>query len=37
MTQKYILFLPELPRTDNDKLSRKLIMKQCAALLAELN
>jgi acyl-CoA synthetase (AMP-forming)/AMP-acid ligase II len=33
---KHVLFLPEMPRTDNGKLSRKLIMEQCAAILAEL-
>ncbi len=37
MVPKHILLLPELPRTVNGKLSRKLIMEQCAALLAELN
>lgn len=37
MTPKHVLFLPALPRTANGKLSRKLIMEQCAALLAELN
>ncbi|HEY8095474.1 MAG TPA: class I adenylate-forming enzyme family protein [Methylobacter sp.] len=37
MVPKHVLFLPELPRTTNGKLSRKLIMEQCAALLAELN
>ena len=37
MAPKHVLFLPELPRTANGKLSRKLIMEQCAALLAELN
>ena len=37
MVPKHILFLPELPRTANGKLSRKLVMEQCTALLAELN
>lgn len=37
MVPKHVLLLSELPRTDNGKLSRKLIMQQCAALLAELD
>ncbi|MGZ8915531.1 MAG: class I adenylate-forming enzyme family protein [Methylobacter sp.] len=37
MVPKHVLLLPELPRTVNGKLSRKLIMEQCVALLAELN
>lgn len=37
MVPKHVLLLPELPRTDNGKLSRKLIMEQCGALLAEFN
>lgn len=37
MVPKHVLFLSELPRTANGKLSRKLIKEQCAALLAELN
>jgi len=36
MVPKYVLILPELPRTDNGKLSRKLMLQQCAALLAQL-
>lgn len=36
MVPKHVLLLPELPRTDNGKLSRKLIMEQCGALLAKL-
>ncbi|MDD1605632.1 MAG: acyl--CoA ligase [Methylococcaceae bacterium] len=36
MVPKHVLLLPELPRTANGKLSRKLIMEQCSALLAEL-
>jgi long-chain acyl-CoA synthetase len=30
MVPKHVLLLPELPRTPNGKLSRKLIMEQCA-------
>lgn len=37
MVPKHVLLLPELPRTVNGKLSRKLIMEQFVALLAELN
>ena len=37
MVPKHVLLLPQLPRTVNGKLSRKLIMEQCVALLAELN
>jgi long-chain acyl-CoA synthetase len=36
MVPKHVLFLSELPRTVNGKLSRKLILEQYAALLAEL-
>jgi amino acid adenylation domain-containing protein len=36
MVPKHVLLLSELPRTANGKLSRKLIMEQCGALLAEL-
>jgi long-chain acyl-CoA synthetase len=36
MIPKHVLLLPELPRTTNGKLSRKLIMEQCEALLAKL-
>ncbi|MDO9170150.1 MAG: class I adenylate-forming enzyme family protein [Methylobacter sp.] len=36
MVPKHVLLLSELPRTINGKLSRKLIMEQCATLLAEL-
>ena len=37
MVPKHVLLLPELPRTVNGKLSRKLIMEQCAELLTELD
>jgi long-chain acyl-CoA synthetase len=33
MVPKHVLLLPELPRTVNGKLSRKLIMEQCVTLL----
>lgn len=36
MVPKHVLLLPELTHTVNGKLSRKLIMEQCATLLAEL-
>lgn len=36
MVPKHVLLLPELPRTDNGKLSRKLIMEHCDTLLAKL-
>jgi long-chain acyl-CoA synthetase len=36
MVPKHVLLLPELPRTVNGKLSRKLIMEQCVALIAKL-
>jgi len=36
MIPKHVLLLPELPRTTNGKLSRKLIMEQCESLLAKL-
>jgi acyl-CoA synthetase (AMP-forming)/AMP-acid ligase II len=36
MVPKHVLLLPELPRTINGKLSRKLIMEQCVTLLATL-
>jgi len=37
MVPKHVLLLPELPRTINGKLSRKLIMEQCVTLLATLD
>jgi long-chain acyl-CoA synthetase len=37
MVPKHVLLLPELPRTSNGKLSRKLIMEQCVTLLATLD
>ena len=37
MVPKHVLLLPELPRTVNGKLSRKLIMEQCVSLLTELD
>ncbi|MDP3876878.1 MAG: class I adenylate-forming enzyme family protein [Methylobacter sp.] len=37
MVPKHVLIVPELPRTDNGKLSRKLILQQYAALLAQLS
>ncbi|MFU8790019.1 MAG: class I adenylate-forming enzyme family protein [Methylobacter sp.] len=37
MVPKHVLIVPELPRTDNGKLSRKLIVQQYAALLAQLS
>ena len=37
MVPKHVQFLPELPRTLNGKLSRKLIMEQYATLFTELN
>jgi long-chain acyl-CoA synthetase len=36
MVPKHVLLLPELPRTANGKLSRKLTLEQCATLLAQL-
>jgi acyl-coenzyme A synthetase/AMP-(fatty) acid ligase len=37
MVPKHVLLLPKLPRTVNGKLSRKLILEQCAGLLTELD
>lgn len=36
MVPKYVLLVSDLPRTENGKLSRKLVLEQYAALLAEL-
>jgi acyl-CoA synthetase (AMP-forming)/AMP-acid ligase II len=35
MVPKYVLLVSDLPRTENGKLSRKLVLEQYAALLAE--
>ena len=35
MIPKHVLFLSELPRTVNGKLSRKLVLEQCATLLVD--
>jgi acyl-coenzyme A synthetase/AMP-(fatty) acid ligase len=37
MVPKHILMLPELPHTDNGKLSRQLILQQCAELISQLD